>query len=240
MIRYCHAVSSLLLPFLPSWARWWCAFSTSCRSLWFECVWLHFLAGTYLSCVLVREGSTWPIWTAWLSGVRCWCSVTDEAHFCRSSCVARLGNCFPACRQIWNSATWVDATLRNPLAGYQAARETKEEETQKALMNAHWHPGHTDFPFLKLIWEKKTMQHFSKSPNSVRLRSVPHPSLCRKPVWFPHCAECTSKPKAIKLEWKTNKCLIKTHYKEIASNFGRWCCIAIATIWFYLRPTAVE
>lgn len=149
------------LPFLPSWTRWWCAFSMSCRSLWFECVWLHSLVVTYLSCALVREGSTWPIWTAWLSGVQCWCSVTDEAHFCCSSCVAGWGNCFPACQQIWNSATWVDATLRNPLAGYQAARETKDEEIRKALMNikgnsdACWHPGHTDFPFLKLIWGKK-------------------------------------------------------------------------------------
>lgn len=83
------------------------------------------------------EGSTRPVWTARLSAARCWCSVTDGTRVCRSWCVATRGEAtrldrFPACRQIWNSATWEDATLRNPLAGYwstqkkQAVEETKD------------------------------------------------------------------------------------------------------------------
>lgn len=74
------------------------------------------------------EGSTRPVWTARLSAARCWCSVTDGTRVCRSRCVATQGKAtrldrFPACRQIWNSATWEDATLRNPLAGYWSTQK---------------------------------------------------------------------------------------------------------------------
>ena len=89
------------------------------------------------------------------------------------------------------------------------------------------------FALLKLIWQKTV--RFSKPPNSVWLWSVFNSSTCHNPVFFPHCAECAAKPQTIKLEWKTNKCLIKTHSEEIASNPVWWWCIAIAMRYLHLK-----
>lgn len=92
-------------------------------------------------------------------------------------------------------------------------------------------------PLLESIWGK--MVRFNVLPNGVWLWCVFNSSTCHN-RFFPLCAECATKPKTIKSEWKTNKCLIKTHYEEIASNLVWRYCVAIATRYLCIRLVTVN
>lgn len=87
---------------------------------------------------------------------------------------------------------------------------------------------HIDCPLFSIVEIDMTKNGvFEQTSKYVWLWSVFNFSTCHNPVFLPDYAECAAKPKPIKLEWKTNKCLIKTHSEDIESYPVWGGCIAI-------------